>query len=116
MDRKKELKQQFKETTVYGGVYAIKNTKNQKMLIGKTRNLKTLNGIRFMLENGDYTINKNLQEEWNQFGEENFVFDVLERLKKKEDPFFKEKEALIELEQKWLEKLQPYGEKGYNQK
>lgn len=116
VDRKKELKQQFKETTVEAGVYVIKNTKNQKILIGKTRNLKTLNGIKFMLENGTYTINSRLQAEWNQYGKEAFTFDVLEKLKKKEDPYFKEKEALMDLEQKWLEQLQPYEEKGYNQK
>jgi excinuclease UvrABC nuclease subunit len=116
MDRKKELKQQFKETTVDAGVYIIKNTKNQKILIGKTRNLKTLNGVKFMLDNGTYTINKALQAEWNEFGKDYFIFEVLEKLKKKEDPYFNEKDALAELEQKWLEQLQPYGERGYNQK
>ncbi|MXQ55042.1 GIY-YIG nuclease family protein [Shimazuella alba] len=116
MDRKKEWKRQFKETTVDAGVYLIKNIKNQKILVGKSRNLKTLNGVKFMLENGTYTINKALQAEWNEFGKEAFVFDVLEKLKKKEDPYFNEKEALLKLEQKWLEQLQPFEERGYNQK
>jgi hypothetical protein len=35
-------------------------------------------------------------------------------LKKQDEPYFNEKEALAELENKWLEKLQPYGERGYN--
>lgn len=114
MDRKKELKQQFKESTVYGGIFIIKNIKNQKILIGKTRNLKTLNGVKFMLETGGYTPNRELQKEWKQFGKEAFTFDILEKLKKKEDPYFNEKEALVELEQKWLDQLKPYGERGYN--
>lgn len=114
MDRKKELKQQFKESTVYGGIFIIKNIKNQKILIGKTRNLKTLNGIKFMLETGGYTPNKELQNEWNQFGKDAFTIDILEKLKKKDDPYYNEKEALRELEQKWLDQLQPYGERGYN--
>ncbi len=116
MDRKKELKQRFKETKVEAGVYQIKNRMNQKILVGSTRNLKTLNGLRFMLETNGYTTNKELQEEWNRFGKEAFTFSVLEKLKKKDDPFFIEKEALMELEEKWLEKLQPFGERGYNRR
>lgn len=116
MDRKKELKQRFKDTDVEAGVYQIKNRMNHKILIGSTRNLKTLNGIRFMLETNGYTTNKELQEEWNQFGKDAFTFSILEKLKKKDEPYFNEKEALAELEEKWLEELQPYGEQGYNQR
>lgn len=113
MDRKKELKQLYKETTIDAGVYQIKNTINQKCYIGITKNVKTLNGIKFMLETGGYT-NKVLQEEWIQFGKAAFTFDVLEILKKKDDPYFNDSEALEELEEKWLEQMQPYGERGYN--
>ncbi len=116
MDRKKELKQQFKEIAVEAGVFQIKNSKNNKIMIGSTRNLKTLNGIKFTLENGGYTPNKELQKEWKQFGKDAFTFDILEKLKKNDNPYFNEKEALVELEKKWLEQLQPYGERGYNQK
>lgn len=117
MDRKRELKQQFKETEVEAGVYQIRNTVNDKLLVGSTLNLKTLNGIKFMLEMNNYTTNDELQKEWNQFGKDAFEFEVLEKLKKKEeDPYFNEKESLQALEEKWLEKLQPYGERGYNKK
>ncbi|HZH59485.1 MAG TPA: GIY-YIG nuclease family protein [Metabacillus sp.] len=114
MDRKKELKQQFKETLVEAGVYQIKNEKNNKVFIGSTRNLKSLNGKKFMLETNGFTPNKQLQNEWNQFGKEAFTFTILEKLKKKDDPYFNEKEALALLEEKWLEKVQPYGENGYH--
>lgn len=113
MERKKELKQQFKETEVEAGIYQIKNHVNEKIFIGSTRNLRTLNGVKFTLKTGT-NYNKALQSDWNQFGEEAFSIDVLEKLKKKEDPYFNEKEALEELEEKWLEKLQPYGERGYH--
>lgn len=116
MDRKKELKQQFRETPVESGIYQIKNTINNKIMVGSTRNLKTLNGIKFMLETNGYTPNKDLQNEWNQYGKDAFTFDILEKLKKNDDPYFNEKEALLALEEKWLEKLQPYGERGYNPK
>lgn len=116
MDRKKELKQQYKETAVDAGIYQIKNNKNNKILIGSTKNFKTLNGIKFMLENGGYTTNKELQKEWEQFGKDAFTFEMLEKLKKNDDPYFNEKEALAQLEEKWLEELQPYGERGYHVK
>ena len=45
MDRKKELKQQFKETSVEAGVYKIKNDKTIKYLLEVHKNFKTLNGI-----------------------------------------------------------------------
>lgn len=115
MNRKKELKQQFKEMSVEAGIYQIKNTVNNKILIGSTKNFKTLNGIKFSLETNGYTPNKELQKEWNQFGKDAFVIDIVEKLKKHDDPYFNEKNALAELEEKWLEKLQPYGERGYNQ-
>ena len=114
MDRKRELKQQYKETPVEAGIFQIKNVQNNKIYIGSTKNLKTLNGIKFMLENNGFTTSKALQAEWKQFGKEVFTFELLEKLKKNDDPFVTEKEALAELEDKWLEKVQPYGERGYN--
>ncbi|WP_071392874.1 GIY-YIG nuclease family protein [Bacillus tuaregi] len=116
MDRKKALKQQFKETAVTAGVYQIKNTINQKILVGSTKNVKMLNGIQFMLETNSYTTNKELQKEWNEYGKDAFEIEILETLKKKDEPYFNEREALAELEEQWLEKLKPYGERGYNQK
>ena len=104
MNRKKELKLQFKEIPVEAGVYQIKNNRNNKIYIGSTRNFKTLNGIKFSLETNTYTTNRALQREWNEFGKDAFTFEVLEKLKKNDDPYYSEKEALIDLEVKWLEK------------
>jgi hypothetical protein len=55
------------------------------------------------LETGTHS-NKGLQEEWSQFGKDAFSIDVLETLKKKDDRY------LLELENKWLEHIQPYEE------
>ncbi|MFP7443715.1 GIY-YIG nuclease family protein [Bacillus infantis] len=113
MDRRKELKNQFKEVPVEAGVFQIKNKHNHKMFIGSTRNLKTLNGLKFSLETGSY-VNKPLQEDWRKYGMDAFEISVIEVLKKKEDPYYNEKEALAEMEEKWHEHFQPYGEKGYH--
>lgn len=55
MDRKKELKQLYKEIPIQAGVFQIKNNINQKIFIGSTRNLKTLNGVQLMLDTGSHT-------------------------------------------------------------
>jgi hypothetical protein len=113
MDRKKELQQQYKEMKKDAGVYQVRNIKNQKILVEVTPDLKTINGKIFQLKMGGHK-NIQLQEEWKQFGEDAFVFEVLEVLEEKEEGFFDKKEELKKLEKKWLEKLQPYGERGYN--
>jgi hypothetical protein len=114
MDRKKQLKQLYKETPIEAGVFQVKNIKNDKIFIGSTRNFKTLNGFKFMLEMGNNP-NKELQEEWNNYQKEDFVFTVLEVLKPKETGYFDAKRELEKLEEKWISELQPFGENGYNQ-
>lgn len=114
MDRKKELRRKFKEEEIPAVVYQIKNTRNRKVLVGSTRNWKSvINGQRFQLEMGSHR-NRLLQQEWKEYGADAFEFEILETLKKKDDPYFDERDALEKLEEKWLEKLQPYGECGYN--
>ena len=114
MDRKRELKQQYQEIEIVAGVYQIKNNLNGKLFVESTRNLKTINGVKFTLNNNTH-MNKLLQSDWNEFGKEAFSFEILEKLKKDEkDPYFNEKETLKKLEQKWFDQLQPYGENGYH--
>ncbi|BAU28691.1 group I intron endonuclease [Aneurinibacillus soli] len=113
MDRKKELKQQYKEIKVEAGVYQIKNMVNGKIFIGSSPNLKNLNGRRFELKMGVHK-NQMLQKEWNEYGEDAFVFEIVEVLKKKENGYFDLKDALKKLEEKWLDTLQPFDERGYN--
>ena len=115
MDRRKELKQQYCEVKIQPSVYQIKNTKNEKVFIESTMNLNTLNGKRFQLKIGGH-YNKMLQQEWDEFGENAFSFEILEIVEKKEDGYFDAKEALKKLEKKWLDTLQPYDDRGYNRK
>lgn len=116
MDRKKELKLKFKQKEIPAVVYQIKNTRNHKILVGSTTNWKSvINGQRFQLEMGSHR-NPLLQQEWKEFGPEAFQFEILEKLKKEDNPYFDERDALKKLEEKWLKKLQPYGERGYNKR
>ncbi|AFM40731.1 hypothetical protein Desaci_1743 [Desulfosporosinus acidiphilus SJ4] len=113
MDRKQELKRLYKETKTEAGVYQIRNLENQKVYIESTLNLKTINGKRFNLDTGTFP-NQALQKEWKEFGEKAFAIEVLEILEIPEEGYFDVKDALKKLKEKWLNKLQPYGERGYN--
>jgi len=113
LDRKKELKNQYKEIKTEAGIYQIRNTINGKVFLVSTPNLKTINGREIELNNGTHR-NKLLQDEWKQYGKDAFVFEVLEILEPPEEGYFDTKEELKKLEKKWMEKLQPYGDKGYH--
>lgn len=110
----KDLKREYKERAKPAGVFQVKNIVNGKMLLGSSLNLEgPLNSHKFMLTMGNHR-NPALQKEWNEYGPEKFVFEILEVVKVKDDPNFNLNDELELLEQIWIEKLQPVGEKGYN--
>jgi group I intron endonuclease len=110
----KDIKREYKERKKPAGVFQIKNTVNGKVLLGSSLNLEgPLNSHKFMLGIGSHH-NASLQKEWNEYGKDIFVFEILEVVKVKDDPNFNLEDELTLLEQIWIEKLQPFGEKGYN--
>jgi group I intron endonuclease len=111
---KKELIRQYKERKKPAGIFLIRNTANGKVLLGSSLNLEgPLNSHKFMLKIGKHT-NEGLQKDWNEFGESKFVFEIAEEVKVKDDENFNLLDEMTLLEQIWIEKLQPFGEKGYN--
>lgn len=113
MDRKAMIRE-YKETPRPMGIFQIKNTVNGKICIGSSVNLPAiLNRYKAELKLGSCR-NKALQEDWNQFGSEMFEFTELEVLKPTDDPGYNPAEDLCVLEELWLEKLSPFGDKGYN--
>ena len=111
---KKELKKQYMQTLPPMGIYQIKNLINWKIFIGYSKNLHgKSNSYKFQLNSGLH-INRELQEDYIKYGEENFSFEVLDTLEPKDDPAYQYDDDLKTLEDLWIEKLQPFGEKGYN--
>jgi group I intron endonuclease len=109
-----DIKREYKERPREAGVFQIRNTSNGKVFLGSSLNLAgPLNSHRFMLTIGSHR-NKTLQKEWKEFGESSFVFEILEKVKVKDEPGFDVGDELTLLEQIWIEKLQPFGERGYN--
>lgn len=114
MNKKKELTNEYKLNPPPMGVYKIHNIANDKVFIGVSRDLPgILNRHKFTLKMGVHA-NKKLQAEWNEMGEEKFVFEVLDEITPVENTDIKAE--LTFFEDMWLEKLQPYDERGYNEK
>ncbi len=106
MDRKKELKLQYKQTRPQMGIFIIRSKANNKCYIQGSQNLKgAMNGARVRLE-GNMHMFKELQKEWNELGVDNFTFEILEYLEYDKDEAktdYTEELKLLELI--WEEKL-----------
>jgi group I intron endonuclease len=110
-----DLKRAYKETPRQAGIFQIRNIQTGKILLGSSTNLHgPLNKHRFMLSIGSHD-NAVLQQDWNRFGADAFTFEILEIVKPSDDPIFNIDDELTLLEQIWIEKLQPMGERGYNE-
>jgi len=115
-NRKKELTRAYKQNHRPMGVFQIRNIANDKVLIGVSLNLPgILNRHKFQLRMGKHG-NHGLQAEWDEFGSESFAFEIIDELQPREEPGYDYREDLAFLEELWLEKLKPYGHRGYNEK
>ncbi|NLV20450.1 MAG: GIY-YIG nuclease family protein [Syntrophomonadaceae bacterium] len=117
VDKHKEMKQRYKQNPPRGGVYQIKNLVNGKIFIGSNPNVEAkIRARQFEMKMGGNNFIKDLQADLQEFGFDNFAFEVLEYLDPDEKSLEVDREELSLLEAIWLEKLQPYGDKGYNTK
>jgi DNA-binding HxlR family transcriptional regulator len=112
--KRAEIKRIYKQNSPAMGVYQILNVVNGKIYIDSSANLEGARNSRmFQLKMGKIVFSRDLQKELNEYGPDSFEFSVLEHLEKPE-PGADAERLLAELELKWLEKLQPFGERGYN--
>lgn len=113
---KKELKKQYKQTLPQMGIYRIKNLVNGKIFLGSSLNLHgKSNSFKFQLKSGLH-VNSELQKDFNTFGEDNFVFEIVDTLEPKEDISYNYGDDLQVFLEMWMDKLQPYDQVGYNKK
>lgn len=115
MDRKKELKEMYKQIKPDMGIFVVQSKINNKYYLETTQNLKgKMNSIRFQLETGGLRINEQLQKEWKQYGSESFEIKVLENLEYDKDESKSDYSEELEIMKSiWDEKLknqnsQPY--------
>lgn len=103
MDRKKELKLQYKEMKPQMGIFIIRSKVNNKCYIQATQDLRgVINGAKVRLEGGSHPY-RELQKEWTNFGSENFIIEILENLEYDNDESKTEDLALLQMI--WEEKL-----------
>lgn len=116
MKTRKELKDEYKQKKSVMGIFQIKNRINNKIFIGSSADLKAIwNRYKMMLKFGNHP-NEALQKDWNEYGEENFAYEIITELKQEEDKEIDYLKELQELEKLFLNELKPFGERGYNKK
>lgn len=106
MDKKKELKQQYKQMRPEMGVFIVRSSHNNKCYLEAVPDLKTrMNSTKFKLAAGMHP-QQELQKEWKKCGGVGFTMEVLEYL-----PYDKDEskddytQELAVLQMLWEEKL-----------
>ncbi len=111
---KQEIKRAYKEQKAQIGIYKIENKVTGKIFIGSSLNIQArFNRHKMSLSTGIEEI-KELLNDYRKYGEENFIFSVVDLIKQDDKEIRDYKKELKELEQMYLEELKPYGDKGYN--
>ena len=88
MKRRKQIKKDNKPAIPIAGVFQIENTVNGKLLVEESTDIHAKwNRHRFELRFGGHR-NKELQQDWNDQEDENFVFKLLSELEIKQDEGF----------------------------
>lgn len=111
---RKALIREYKERPRSMGVYQVRNRVDGKVLVGASVDLPAiLNRNRAALRLHSHT-NRALQDDWNALGPDAFAFEVLDTLELPDDRDYDPSDDLRTLEALWLEKLSPFGERGYH--
>lgn len=87
------------------GIYKITCLVNKRIYIGSAIDLRQRKSDHFKVLRGNRHHNRYLQRAWNKYGEGAFTFEVWELVL----PM-----SLTAREQYWLDKLKPFGRKGFN--
>lgn len=107
------LKRLYKQNRPAMGICQIRNTVNGKIFVESSTNLEgTRNSRLFQLRMGKAVFSRELQKDLTELGACSFEFSVLAVLEP--GPEGSVERQLAGLELQWLEKLQPFGERGYN--
>jgi hypothetical protein len=97
------------------GIVQVKNLRNNRVYLTASANTTgTINSIRFQLRMGTFLPSPALAQDWKEMGEQGFVVEVIDELKPVDDRAHDYQDDLQALEAMWLEKLKPFGERGYH--
>jgi hypothetical protein len=113
---KRAAKLEYKLSHRPMGVFQIRNNVNDKIYVDSSLNIPgKINRLTFQLNAGSHP-SISLQQDWNELGKDAFEFETLEDVLPRSDANYNYAADLETLEDLWLEKLEPYGDKGYNER
>lgn len=102
---RRERSRAFKQSFPRLGVYAVRCSTNGAAWVGASRNVDgALNRIRFELAQGAHR-DASLAQAWRLHGAGSFTFEVLDRVKQREDPAFDYEAELQSLLALWRQEL-----------
>jgi hypothetical protein len=111
-NKRKELLEEYKQIKTYMGVIRITNHSSGRIYVAAYPNLKNKwLTLQAQLDLGRFA-NFQLQKDWKELGSKIFTYEVLEE--KEADEVTDMRLELKQMEKPWLEKLQPFGDRGYN--
>jgi len=114
MPDRRDLIKEYKNSARPMGIVQVRNTANNRVYLTASANIPgTINSIRFQLKMGSFLPSPGLAKDWKELGEENFVIEVLDELKPVDDPAYDYRDDLKALEAMWMDKVKPFGERGY---
>jgi nitrate/nitrite-specific signal transduction histidine kinase len=112
---RREIIKEYKDSIRPMGIVQVKNIRNNRVYLTASANTTgTINSIRFQLKMGNFLPSPALAQDWKEMGEQSFVVEVIDELKPVDDPAYDYQDDLKALEAMWLEKLNPFGERGYH--
>lgn len=101
----RELTRRYKESLPPMGVYVIRNLATGRVFVRGSLNLDgAMNRDRFELGMRQHR-HRGLMDEWLRHGAENFRFEVIDRIKPREDPAFDYRAELDAMLALWTEEL-----------
>ena len=100
-----ELKKRYRDTPPDMGVYAIRSLSSGCVIVEASMNIHAaMNRARFELDRKAYR-NKQLQQDWSAFGPDHCRFEIIDLVKRRDDPAFDYKPELAALLAMWREEL-----------
>jgi len=103
---KKELQDAYKQRKVIGGLCAIQNKVNGKMLLAAVGNLQGYKNRFQFAQASSGCIDLKLKADWETYGKDAFDFVIIEELVKNDTQTDKEfSEDVKMLKEMWLEKI-----------
>jgi group I intron endonuclease len=107
MKSQKQIKEEYKLKKFKMGVFQIRNTVNGKIYVGSSLNLDAIwNRNKMELNFGNHR-NSILQSEWKQFGERNFMYEILAEVVQKDEDKIDYNKEVKTLEGMFIAELNP---------